>query len=90
MTEFWKRPKFWIGAIIALWLAYVIYANSQPAPVQIHLIPWFVTLQLKLSAIIIGGGILGASLIERFTEPSSGAREPGRPQRKAMTHASAR
>ena len=62
MTEFWKRPKFWIGAIIALWLAYVIYANSQPAPVQIHLIPWFVTLQLKLSAIIIGGGILGALL----------------------------
>jgi uncharacterized integral membrane protein len=60
MTEFWKRPKFWIGAIIVLWLVYLIYANSQPAPVEIHLIPWFVTLQLKLSAIIIGSGIVGA------------------------------
>jgi len=60
MTEFWKRPKFWIGAVITLWLLYLIYRNSQPAPVQIHLIPWFVTLQLKLSAIIIGSGLLGA------------------------------
>jgi uncharacterized integral membrane protein len=59
MTEFWKRPKFWIGAIIILWLLYLIYANSQPAPVEIHLIPWFVTLQLKLSAIIIGSGLVG-------------------------------
>jgi uncharacterized integral membrane protein len=60
MSEFWKRPKFWIGAIIILWLVYLVYANSQPAPVEIHLIPWFVTLQLKLSAIIIGGGVVGA------------------------------
>jgi uncharacterized integral membrane protein len=62
MNEFWKRPKFWLGAIIILWLVYVIYANAQPAPVQIYLIPWVVTLQLKLSAIITGGAILGSLL----------------------------
>ena len=54
MSEFWKRPKFWIGAIIILWLAYIIYANSQPRPSKFISIPWFVTLQLKLSAMIIG------------------------------------
>jgi uncharacterized integral membrane protein len=59
MTEFCKRPKFWIGAIIILWLLYLIYSNSQPAPVEIHLVPWFVTLQLKLSLIIIGSGVAG-------------------------------
>jgi uncharacterized integral membrane protein len=59
MSEFWKRPKFWVGAVIIVWLLYLLYANSQPAPVEIHLLPWFVTLQLKLSAIIIGSGILG-------------------------------
>jgi len=59
MVEFRKSPKFWVGAIIILWLAYLIYANSQPAPVEIHLVPWFVTVQLKLSAIIIGGGLVG-------------------------------
>jgi hypothetical protein len=62
MSEFWKRPKFWIGAIVILWLAYIIYANSQPAPVVIHLVPWFVTLQLKLSAVITGGAMLGCLL----------------------------
>jgi hypothetical protein len=61
MSEFWKRPKFWGGAIIILWLAYVIYANSQPSPVLIHLVP-FATLQLKLSAVITGGAMLGCLL----------------------------
>ena len=73
MSEFWKRPKFWVGAIIILWLAYVIYANSQPSPVVIHLVPWFVTLQLKLSAVITGGAMLGACSRSRFN--TSGAAE---------------
>jgi hypothetical protein len=62
MMEFWKWPKFWIGAVVILWLAYVIYANSQLAPVEIRIIPWFVTLQLRVAAVIVGGAILGSIL----------------------------
>jgi hypothetical protein len=54
MFDFWKRPKFWLGFILVLWVAYIVYANFQLTPVEIRLIPFFATLQLKVSAIIIG------------------------------------
>ena len=60
--EFWKWPRFWIGAVVVLWLAYIIYANSQLAPVEIRIIPWFVKLQLRVAAVIVGGAILGSLL----------------------------
>ena len=62
MTQFWKRPKFWVNAILIVWLVYIIYANFQLTPVPIHLIPHFVELQLRVSGIIIGSAIGGAAL----------------------------
>jgi hypothetical protein len=59
MTEFWKRPKFWIGLVVILWLAYIMYENFQLTPVDIRLIPYFATLQLKVSAIIVGSALAG-------------------------------
>jgi hypothetical protein len=59
MLEFWKRPKFWIGFVVILWLAYIMYENFQLAPVDIRLIPFFATLQLKVSAIIVGSALAG-------------------------------
>lgn len=68
MTEFWKRPKFWIGAIVILWLGYIVYANFQLEPVEIRIVPRFVVLQLKVSAVIIGSAIFGsvATLLIQF------------------------
>jgi hypothetical protein len=62
MTQFWKRPKFWVNTILIAWVAYIIYANFQLAPVPIHLVPHFVQLQLRISGIIIGSAIGGAAL----------------------------
>jgi uncharacterized integral membrane protein len=62
MSEFWKRPKFWIGFVLILWLAYIMYQNFQLAPVELRLIPFFATLQLRVSAIIIGSAISGCIL----------------------------
>lgn len=62
MSEFWKRPKFWIGAILILWLAYIVYANFQLEPVEIRIVPRFVILQLKVSAVIIGSAVFGSVL----------------------------
>jgi hypothetical protein len=61
MLDFWKRPKFWIGFILILWVAYIVYANFQLSPVQIRLIPFFATLQLKISAVIIGSAVIGCA-----------------------------
>jgi len=60
MSEFWKRPKFWIVAILSLWLLYVIYSNFQLAPVEIRIVPRLVILQLRVSAVIIGAAIFGS------------------------------
>jgi len=62
MSEFWKRPKFWIATILILWVVYVIYANFQLDPVEIHLVPRLVILELRVSAVIIGSAIFGSLL----------------------------
>ena len=62
MAEFWKRPKFWIGAIVILWIAYIVYANFQLEPVEIRIVPRLVILQLRVSAVIIGAAIFGSVL----------------------------
>lgn len=59
MPKFLKSPRFIIGVIVALWLAYVIYANFQLAPIEISLLP-SVTVEFRVSAIIIGAAIFGA------------------------------
>jgi uncharacterized integral membrane protein len=62
MFEFWKRPKFWAALILVLWVAYIIYANYQLSPVEIRLVPWFVTLQVSVSAIIVVSAVAGCML----------------------------
>ncbi len=60
MPAFVKTPKFIIGAIVVLWVAYIIWDNFQLAPVSIHLIPFAATLDFRVSAVIIGSAIFGA------------------------------
>jgi hypothetical protein len=61
MPAFAKNPKFIIGAIVVLWLVYVIYANFEPEPIPVYLLP-FGALQLsfRISAVIIGAAVFGA------------------------------
>ena len=60
MPKFAKNPKVIIGAIIVLWVAYIIGSNFQLEPVSIHLIPFAATLDFKVSAVIIGAAIFGS------------------------------
>ncbi len=61
MPAFAKSPKFIIGAIVVLWIIYVIYANFEPEPIPVFLLP-FGALQLsfRLSAVIIGAALFGS------------------------------
>ncbi len=61
MPKFAKNPKVIIGAIVVLWVAYIIGSNFQLAPVSIHLIPFAATLDFKVSAVIIGAAIFGSA-----------------------------
>jgi len=61
MPAFVKSPKFIIGTIVVLWVAYIIYANFQIEMVTFYLLPFdILKLQLRLSAVIIGAAIFGA------------------------------
>ena len=61
MPAFVKNPKFIIGTIVVVWVAYVIYANFQIDMVTFYLLPFnILKLQLRLSAVIIGAAIFGA------------------------------
>jgi heme/copper-type cytochrome/quinol oxidase subunit 2 len=60
VMDFWKRPKFWGAFILVAWVLYVVYANFQLSPVEIHLLPKLVSLQFRVSALIIMSAIFGA------------------------------
>src|SRR5271169_6267593 len=61
MPAFVKNPKFIIGTIVVVWVAYVIYANFQIDMVTFYLLPFnILKMQLRLSAVIIGAAIFGA------------------------------
>lgn len=62
MPEFWKRPKFWLAFVLVLWIIYIIYGTYQIAPVTVRLVPWFVTLQVNISAIVIVSAAAGCIL----------------------------
>ena len=86
MPAFAKNPKFIIGTIVVLWVAYVIYANYQPKMVDFYLLPFGVILQFKLSSVIIGAAIFGvvATLViqwlwRRPSNSSSSATAPASP-----------
>ena len=52
MPAFVKNPKFIIGTIVVLWVAYVIYANFQIEMVTFYLLPFDI---LKAPAQALGG-----------------------------------
>jgi hypothetical protein len=61
MPAFAKNPKFIFGALVILWVLYVLYANFQIDMVTFYLLPFnILKLQLRLSAVIIGAAIFGA------------------------------
>jgi uncharacterized integral membrane protein len=59
MPSFVKNPKFIIGALIVLWLVYVIIANYQSA-LTIELLPFGVVLSIRTSLVIVASAIFGA------------------------------
>jgi hypothetical protein len=61
MLEFWRQPKFWLAAVLVLWLAYVIGSNLEQS-MTIHLVPWLLQPVLKVSTIVISSAIVGALL----------------------------
>ena len=61
MFEFWKQPKFWLAAVLVLWLAYVIGSNLEQV-VTIHIVPWLLQPYLKVSTIVIASAIVGVIL----------------------------
>ncbi|HEY6419937.1 MAG TPA: hypothetical protein VIX59_13115 [Candidatus Binataceae bacterium] len=61
MPAFVKTPRFIVGTILVLWVAYVLYANFQLDPVRFYLLPFHILeLQLRLSAVVIGAAVFGA------------------------------
>jgi hypothetical protein len=61
MPAFLKNPKFIIGTIVVLWVAYIVYANFQIAMVTFYMLPFdILKLQVRLSAVLIGAAIFGA------------------------------
>ncbi len=56
---FIKSPKFIGGAIVVLWVAYVVYWNHQLNPIEIQLFPLLKPAQLNVSTVIIGTALFG-------------------------------
>lgn len=59
MPAFAKSPRFILGALVVLWVGYLLYANFQLKPIQIRLIPFLATLEFNVSAVIIGSALFG-------------------------------
>ncbi len=62
MPNFAKNPKVIIAAIVALWVAYVIYENFQLEAVDIRLLPFaLLALKIPVSTILLGAAIFGSA-----------------------------
>jgi hypothetical protein len=91
MPAFARNPKFIIGTLVVLWVAYIIYANFQIEMVTFYLLPFnILKLQLRLSAVIIGAAIFGAVatvviqwLWRRPSNSSSSATSPSAPPKSS-------
>ena len=60
MPSFLKNPKVIVGAIVVLWVAYVI-SNNLEKSVDFRLLPFnILTLQLRVSAVVVGSALFGA------------------------------
>lgn len=62
MPAFLKNPKFIAAVAAAAWVAYVIIENFRLEPIQIRLIPFAASLQIKVSAVIIAAAIFGSAV----------------------------
>ena len=56
---FVKNPKFIGGAIVVLWVTYVVYWNFRLEPISIQLFPVMKPEQLSVSSVIIGAALFG-------------------------------
>ena len=65
---FVKNPKFVGGAIVILWVVYVVYWNHRLEPISIQLFPLIKPAQLNVSSVIIGAALFGclATLMIQF------------------------
>jgi hypothetical protein len=65
---FVKNPKFIGGAIVFLWVTYVVYWNYRLEPINIQLFPVMKPEQLSVSSVIIGSAVFGcvATLVTQF------------------------
>jgi len=60
MPSFLKNPKVIVGTLVILWIAYVIYNNLEKS-VDFRLLPFnLLTLQLRVSAVVIASALFGA------------------------------
>jgi uncharacterized integral membrane protein len=91
MPAFAKNPKFIVGTLVVLWVAYIVYANFRPQPVDFYLLPFGVILQFKLATVIVGAAIFGvlATLIVQFfwrrsSNPASSASAPTSPSSRTV------
>ena len=53
MTQFWKRPKFWVNLVLIVWLAYLIGSNIGLS-VPLHLVPLLAIVTVQVSTILFG------------------------------------
>jgi hypothetical protein len=54
-----KNPRFIGGAIVSLWVVYVVYRNYRLDPISIQLMPFLKPLQVRVSSVIVGAAIFG-------------------------------
>ncbi len=62
MPAFLKNPKVIAGAIVAVWVIYVISVNFQLRLIEIRLLPFIASIYLKVSTVIICSVIFGSFL----------------------------
>jgi len=60
MPAFVKNPRFIVGTIVLLWLAYVIEEAFHIQPVEFKLIPFTSKIEFNVSAIIVISAIFGS------------------------------
>ena len=68
MPSFLKNPKVIVGAIVILWIAYVI-SNNLEKSVDFRLLPFnILTLQLRVSAVVVVSALFGvlATIVIQF------------------------
>jgi hypothetical protein len=68
MPSFLKNPKVIVGAIVVLWVAYVI-SNNLEKSVDFRLLPFnILTLQLRVSGLVVASALFGvlATIVIQF------------------------